>query len=207
MRVPVTTLAVIIALLATTAIPVAARETGDLFCVQVSAAVDPEDLNDLVVNGEVEVRVIPLAECAPASSPPAAVAERTPFLEYVLHAVAVGDEHGRLFERGSEALRERDLAELESVLDEQIDLAESEVAWLASRPPTECYQAVHAEWRSINEDIVSANRAATRGFEDLDADVLTELGQATMAVGARLKAFGEMLSQAVTDCMGEQHTR
>ena len=203
MRVPVTTLMVTIALAAMTVVPVAAQEPSDRFCVRVSAAVDPDELNDLVVGGEVEVRVIPLAECADPPVPSDAVEERTPFLEYMFHAVGVGDEHGRLFERGGEALRERDLAVLESVLTEQIDLADAEVAWLASHPPTECYQTVHAEWRSINEDIASANRAVTRRSADLDAASLTELGEATMAVGARLTAFGELLSQAVTDCMGE----
>jgi hypothetical protein len=33
--------------------------------------------------------------------------------------------------------------------------------------------------------------------------VLTGLGQVRMAVGARLKAIVEMLSQAVNGCMGE----
>lgn len=173
--------------------PAAAQSISDTFCVQVSRTVQAENLNRLVAQRRVTVRVVDSSECALGT---------TDFLTFATHNGIVTTSYTGFFDdvvAGSDTF---DLETMARGLRGIRAIANEELRWLDSHLPDACYAGLHSEWMAVNQDYAEAAESALRGVETFDADLIEGAADDMMAASERVSDLGAELTDYADACDG-----
>lgn len=125
----------------------AAADSRQTYCVRVSEAVGPEQLNRLVATGKVDIEVVANSPCHEATEPAAVgVAAQRAYIEFLLHSIeAMESLNAALAASRPEASWDSVEWEGNCLLGWVLP----EIDWLDSNPPSPCFAAVHAGLRDV----------------------------------------------------------